>query len=40
VDLVGTVALRDELEPQVFAGTLVAAAAGVVLGVLASRAQS
>jgi hypothetical protein len=32
VDLVATAALRDDLEPPAFAGTLAAASSGVVLG--------
>jgi hypothetical protein len=32
VDLVATAAVRDELEPPAFAGTLAAASSGVVLG--------
>ena len=40
VDLVATVALRDELQPQAYAGTVAAASGGLVLGVLASRPQS
>jgi hypothetical protein len=40
LDLAGTLALRDELEPDVFWGTVAAAGGGIVAGVLASRAQS
>ncbi|MDX6660848.1 MAG: hypothetical protein QOJ55_1670, partial [Solirubrobacteraceae bacterium] len=32
VDLVATAAVRDDLEPPAFAGTLAAASSGVVLG--------
>jgi hypothetical protein len=32
VDLVATAAVRDELEPPMFAGTLAAASSGIVLG--------
>jgi hypothetical protein len=40
VDLAGTLAMRDELEPQAFGATVAAAGGGVVLGVLASGAES
>jgi hypothetical protein len=40
VDLAGTLAMRDELEPAAFGATVAAAGGGVVLGVLASRSQS